>query len=315
VVLDAAVAEQVLRALTPAGIELSLAAAGDIQWERARLDAHWRAVPERAAYEARLAERSYRAVDPENRLVVRALERQWEEALRREQEAREGYDRFQRESPRKLSPEELDRIRAPAVDIPALWHAAESPVADRKEIVRALVERVTVTVRGNTEHAAVRIDWIGGTSTEHALRRPISRHERLSDFPRMRSLVEAAVAAGQTAEQIARLLNRAGFHPVAHPAEPFTPARARDLVYRPGLSPRQRPAVRLAAAEWWARDLADELGVSYCRFKDWVEKGYVHVRKVGRRRHLVIWADTEERQRLGRLRDYLRPGQVEQLPS
>jgi hypothetical protein len=156
-------------------------------------------------------------------------------------------------------------------------------VADRKEIVRALVERVTVTVRGNTEHAAVRIQWIGGTSTEHAFRRPISRYERLADFPRMRSLVEAAVAAGQTAEQIAERLNREGFRPASNPAKRFTPARARDLVYRLGLSPRPRPAVRLSADEWWACDLADELGVSYCRFKGWVEKGYVHVRKVGKR--------------------------------
>jgi hypothetical protein len=51
-------------------------------------------------------------------------------------------------SPRRLTPEELDRIRALAADIPSLWHGAETPAADRKEIVRALVERVTVTVAG-----------------------------------------------------------------------------------------------------------------------------------------------------------------------
>ena len=89
--------------MTPAGIELSLTAAGDIERERARLDAHWRAELERAGYEARLAERSYRAVDPDNRLVARTLEQRWEDALRREQEAREAYDRFRRESPRRLT--------------------------------------------------------------------------------------------------------------------------------------------------------------------------------------------------------------------
>jgi DNA invertase Pin-like site-specific DNA recombinase len=98
--LDAAVADHVLQALTPAGIELSLTAAGDIERERGRLDAHWKAELQRGGYEARLAERSYRAVDPENRLVARTLEQRWEEALRREQELREGYDRFRRESPR-----------------------------------------------------------------------------------------------------------------------------------------------------------------------------------------------------------------------
>ena len=136
-----------------------------------------------------------------------------QEALRREQEAREAYDRFRLESPHRLTPEELDRIRALAADIPSLWNAADTPVADRKEIVRALVERVTVTVHGNTERVMLRIDWIGRTSTELALRRPISHYERLDDFPRMRSLVLAKVAAGQTAEEIAECLNREGFRP------------------------------------------------------------------------------------------------------
>src|SRR5262249_14226100 len=79
------------------------------------------------------------------------------------------------------------------------------------------------------DHHVVRIDWIGGTSTEHALRRPISRYARLSDFPRTRSLVEAAVAAGQPAEQIAQRLNRARVPPASPPPEPLTPARATGL--------------------------------------------------------------------------------------
>jgi hypothetical protein len=90
-----------------------------------------------------------------------------------------------------------------AADIPSLWNAADTPAADRKEIVRALIERVKVTMPGDTENVLVSILWIGGTSTEHALRQPISRYERLSDFPRMRRLVEDAVAAGQSAVQIA----------------------------------------------------------------------------------------------------------------
>jgi hypothetical protein len=202
---DAAVSEQVLRALTPAGIELSVAAAGDIERERGRLDVHGKAELERAGYEARLAERSYRAADPENRLVVRTLERRWEETLRREQEVREGYDRFRRESPQELGLEELGRIRALAADIPALWNAADTPAADRKEIVRALIERVTLTIPGDAEQAMVRIEWTGGPATGHALRRPISCYRRLADFARMRRLVESAVAAGRIAPRHDRI--------------------------------------------------------------------------------------------------------------
>jgi hypothetical protein len=167
---------------------------------------------------------------------------------------------------------------------------------------------------GDNENVVVSILWIGGTSTEHAPRRPISRYERLSDFPRMRRLVEDAVAAGQSAVQIAECLDREGFRPPSGRADRFTPGRARDLVYRLGLSPRQRPAESLAVDEWWIRDLADELGVGYNRFKEWAKKGYVHARQVGRRRHLVIWADAEERDRLRRLKDAFRPGRTNGYP-
>ena len=172
-----------------------------------------------------------------------------------------------------------------------------------------------VTVHGNTEQAVLRIDWIGGTSIEHALRRPISRYERLDNFPRMRSLVVAGAAAGQTAEEIAECLNREGFHPPSCRVDRFTPELARGLVYRLGLSPRRRPAELLSVDEWWGRDLADEIGVSYHRLKEWVTKGYVHVRRVGDRGNLVIWADAEERVRLCRLRDHRRPGNSKYFPA
>ena len=71
----------------------------------------------------------------------------------------------------------------------------------------------------------------------------------------------------------------------------------------------------LAADEWWIRDLADELGVGYNRFQEWARKGDVHARRVGSRRHLVIWADAEERDRLRRLRDAFRPGRTSRYPA
>ena len=152
---------------------------------------------------------------------ARTLERRWEEALRREQELREEYDRFRRESPRRLTPEELDRIRALAADIPSQWHAAETSVADRKEIIRALVERVTVSDAGDSKSVLVHIRWMGGTCTEHPLRRPISHYERLADFPRIKRLVEAAVAAGQTSCGDRGMPQSRGFPPAVESRGPI----------------------------------------------------------------------------------------------
>jgi hypothetical protein len=44
--------------------------------------AQWRLEVERLRYEAEKAERRYRAVEPENRLVARGLETEWENRLR-----------------------------------------------------------------------------------------------------------------------------------------------------------------------------------------------------------------------------------------
>jgi hypothetical protein len=46
-----------------------------------------------------------------------------------------------------------------------------------------------------------------------------------------------------------------------------------------------------------------------------VKNGYVHFRKVARRGNPVIWVDVEERVRLGRLRDYPRPGRSNRYPD
>lgn len=144
--LDDLVVTQVLAALEPAALELSLAAADDLQQERARLHQVRRQELERAAYEAEQVQRQYDAVEPENRLVARELERRWEAALQEQRRLEEEYARFCRQQPAGLSAAERAQIRALAQDLPALWRAASTTAADRQRIVRLLVEEVVVLV-------------------------------------------------------------------------------------------------------------------------------------------------------------------------
>src|SRR6516162_9964305 len=137
--VDDLVARQVLRALEPAALALSFQAARDVRQERDRLHRHWKQQLERARYESERAERQYHAVEPENRLVARTLERRWEEALSNQRRLEEEYDRFRRDQPAELSADELARIAALSRDIPALWDAPATS-AERKEIIRLLIE-------------------------------------------------------------------------------------------------------------------------------------------------------------------------------
>ena len=80
--IDEAVTGAFLAALQPAGLAATLAAAERLESDREAVLKQWRLGVERAHYEAQRAERGYRAVDPDNRLVARGLEREWEERLR-----------------------------------------------------------------------------------------------------------------------------------------------------------------------------------------------------------------------------------------
>jgi hypothetical protein len=100
--LDAFVSQQVLLALEPAALELSLTATGRLEQERAELDRLWQQRRERATYEVERAARQYHAVEPEHRLVARTLERAWEEKLAAQQQLEEEYHRFAQHKPRRL---------------------------------------------------------------------------------------------------------------------------------------------------------------------------------------------------------------------
>jgi DNA invertase Pin-like site-specific DNA recombinase len=78
--IDAAVTRAFIAALEPAKLAAALAAAERLEADREATLKQWRLAVERASYEAQRAERRYRAVDPDNRLVARGLEREWENA-------------------------------------------------------------------------------------------------------------------------------------------------------------------------------------------------------------------------------------------
>src|SRR5262249_44455671 len=147
--LDSYVTAQVLDAVAPAALEVSLAAAGQAEAERAMLDKLWRQKLERARYAAGRARRQYQLAEPENRLVTRQLERDWEAALAETDQLEAGYQRFRATQPLTLTTAERDAIRALAADLPAVWNAPSTTSADRKELLRVLIEKITVAVVGD----------------------------------------------------------------------------------------------------------------------------------------------------------------------
>jgi len=305
--LDQYVSAQVLAALEPAAVELSLTAAQHLERDRADLRQLWEHRRERAAYEAERAGRHYQALEPENRLVARQLARAWEEKLAAHQQVEEEYHRFLQRQPRLLSETEQAAIRQLAADIPALWHAPSTTVAERKEIIRQVVERVEVTVVGESERVGVVIAWAGGSQTTGTLIRPVGRLEQLSYYPQLCARVRALVAAGHSAAAVAAQLHAEGYRPPKQSTR-FDRQAVQDLIQRLELRPRrpQRlPTVALGADEWWVGDLAQALAMPRTTVENWIKRGWVQARRqveVQGQRRWVVWADQGEMDRLRRQR-------------
>jgi DNA invertase Pin-like site-specific DNA recombinase len=298
--IDDLVTKQILRALEPAAVELSLKAIENVQRERQRLNRHWEQRLERASYDAQRAERQYQAVEPENRLVARSLEQQWEAALRAQRDLKEEYDRFLNEQAPRLTEEERSRILAVSADIPALWHASETTARDRKEIIRLLTERVVVGVRASTERTEVAITWRGGQITRHEIVRPVSRYESLGEYDRMMDRIVQLRRDGLTIKELAAQLTLEGYR-TPRTQKGYTPTSVRQLLSRRRLTGGAIGREQLESGEWWLPDLAQELGTSYDRLRDWALRAEVRARRVQPGGPWVIWADGRERRRLRKL--------------
>ncbi len=171
--VDEEIASIFLEAVAPPEIDLSLAVLKEVERQGTEIDQQWKLRLERARYEAGRAERHYKAVEPENRLVARSLETQWNQKLeelaaveREHEDARRG---------RKLVLDADDRraIMALAKDLPKVWSAHTTTAADRKQPLRLVSEDVVLTpVDVPKRLTRITILWKTGATTERLVPRP-----------------------------------------------------------------------------------------------------------------------------------------------
>jgi hypothetical protein len=311
--LESLVARQVLIALQPAALELSLTAAEQIEGERQRLERHQRQSVERAQYEAERAWRQYTAVEPEHRLVARELEQRWEATLQQQRAAEEALDRFRQEQPARLSEAERQRIRDLAADVPALWRAEAAKPSDRQAIARQLIEAVEVTVVNKSERVEATIRWTGGFESRHEIRRAVSSYSRLQDGQRVLARVIELKQQGLPHAEVARRLNSEGFHgphggPFTVPMVSFAWRRARKAARAVSQTSLQHEPICPEKDHWRARELSQRLSVPAATLNTWRRRGWLHARHHAGPwgAHWLYWADAAELQRLERLRRHPR---------
>lgn len=205
--IDEAVAHAFLDAITPAGIEAALLAEKNLETDREAACAQWLLQVEKARYESERAERRYRSVEPENRLVARTLESEWEHRLSKLSSAEAELARRLSSRPGPLTDEQRTQIKTLGADLKKVWEASTTSDRDRKELLHTLLEEVTIAVVDSTVHVTMR--WRGGAvleldvSLRHRFIPPVRTDEETIDLVRR-------LAVHYPDAVIAGILNRQG---------------------------------------------------------------------------------------------------------
>ena len=202
--VDRLIAERVLAALTPAQIELSLAALQELERQQAALAQQWQRRLEGAQYAARLAQRRYEQVDPDNRLVARSLEAEWEVSLRELERLESEKEQFMKKHQTKLSEKQRQGLLALVQDLPRLWHAASTTWKQRKQLIELLVADVTLTRQA--DQVRVQIRW----HTHQVETCQMIVQTRAPITPQYLIQRIAELYPTHTDQQIAQLLNQEG---------------------------------------------------------------------------------------------------------
>jgi len=273
VAIDAAVTAAFLAAITPAAAEATLAAAEHLETgHRAALDQLHRQL-EQARYAAARAERRYRAVDADNRLVARNLEADWNTTLSAVAAAEADLARAQQRRPTLLTDTERAAVLALGRNLPQVWTAPSTSDKDRKQLLRTLLDEVAISLIRDTSsgRADLVLRWKGGAITDLTI--PIKRKP-----PKIRTDEDTVDLVRRLAQHypdavIAGILNR------QHRSTPrglsYTASRVQGLrhywkidCYQPDGQPQEGDVLTIA-------DAAAELGVAPSTLHRWLNDGFV----------------------------------------
>jgi DNA invertase Pin-like site-specific DNA recombinase len=272
--IDAAIAEAYLAALQPAALQACLAAAQQLEDGHDAALAQWRRQAEQARYEAGRAERRYRAVDPDNRLVARGLETEWNTALQALADVEAELARREAARPKTLTAEEKSAILALGDDLASVWAASTTTDKDRKRLLRSLLDEVNVTVcRDHADaHAELMLRWKGGAITDLSVpikRKPINRLRTDEDTV---DLVRR-LAAHYPDAVIAPILNRQGRRTARGLS--FTAGRVQSLRHHYEIpchtstdDPKEGEPLTVA-------DAAEQLGLAASTLHRWLADGFI----------------------------------------
>ena len=293
--LEQLVLDAVFAALAPAAIDATLRAMQQLtdthhaQVRSAELEL------ERARQNADRARRQFDRCEPENRLVARTLESEWERQLIDVSHAEQRLAAIRAHRPEPLTEQEITWCRHAGADLRAVFDAPTTTARDRKLLLRAMITDIVVTVEREQRRALARIVWEGGAVTDHELTLPKAGSHAATD-PDTLDLVRR-LAADHPDHQIAGILARQGR--LTGAGKPFTADRVRSLRSHhkiPSATVRTSPPT--STEQLTVAQAASELGVSTATVHRWLREGFIIGEQVTRNAPWQIHITPELRARI-----------------
>jgi hypothetical protein len=263
-----------LSAIEPAHLEVALSALDQVEARARQVDHQWQRQIERAQYEADLARRRYKAVDPDNRLVARSLEREWHEKLAEVEKLQRERTLLPKPAALLLTAEQREQIRCLTHDLPAIWYASTTTFAERKQLMRWLIKDVTLSKRGNGIDVAIR--WQTEALTRLAMPRYKMSWEERQTSPQVVERVRE-LSPTHTNAQIAALLNEEGER--AGMGGSLTVSKIEWIRYASHIPagcperPKAAPTGQRGDGRYAARAAADLLKVDVSTIAEWCKTG------------------------------------------
>ena len=271
--IDGYVAQAFLQALAPAEVEvltraLALQAAEAEQVRNARGQQL-----ERLRYQAQLAERQFERTDPDNRLVAAELERRWELALREVRAAEEAMGRVAPAEAPELDEETRRSFTASGKWIAQAWKEGALTAAQRKALLRCLVDKVVVRRQGGGS-VDVRVVWKGGDTSTEAVAVPTASWADLVNVTALGEAIERLTREGKSDQEIAEELTAQGYRsPRRQAVSVHMVLRLR--LRRGVLRPRKRQ--QSVAGYLTVRQLAERLQITSSWIYEGIYKGKIDV--------------------------------------
>jgi DNA invertase Pin-like site-specific DNA recombinase len=271
-VIEQAVADAFLDAITPAAIDATRMSVEQLKSNHDASLSQWRLEVERTRFEADRAERRYRSVDPENRLVARGLEAEWETRLRAAAEAETELHKREQQRPASLDAAQLEALLRLGSDLGKVWNAPTTTDRDRKELLRTLLEEVVLNLKRAEGRAHLTLRWRGGAFT--TLDVPVPRfkpmgprtdEDTISLLPRLAALYPDEVIAG--------ILNRQGRKTAT--GECFTANQVGSLRRYRSIPRFQAPATPPDGELVTIRKAAQLLGMNTSSIHRWLADGFI----------------------------------------